>query len=91
MDGGCDDLSAFTVDMSDWLQLKMKTGNGNFEVYLGNKLIFSERYTKPLGTLLGIRYYFFGSGKIDYIELKDSAKKTFYQNEFNTTTTKTGN
>jgi hypothetical protein len=91
MDGGCDDLSAFTVDMSDWLQLKMKTGNGNFEVYLGNKLIFSERYTKPLGTLLGIRYYFFGSGKIDYIELKDSAEKTFYQNEFNTTTIKTGN
>lgn len=91
LDGAYDDLSAFTVDMSDWLQLRMKTENRNFGVYLGDKLIFTERYTKPLGTLLGIRYYFFGSGKIDYIELKDSAEKVFYRNDFNLTTTTTSN
>ncbi|HBL75549.1 MAG: hypothetical protein A2W90_05435 [Bacteroidetes bacterium GWF2_42_66] len=87
MDGEYDDLSAFTVDMSDWLQLRTKTEEGNFKVYLGDKLIFTEQYQKPLGSLLGIRYYFFGSGKIDYIELKDSLENVFYRNDFTSTGT----
>ncbi len=82
MDGAFDDLSAFTIDMSDWLQIRMKTENKKFCVYLGNKLIFTERYTEPIGTLLGIRYYFYGSGKTDYIELKDSTGNVFYRNDF---------
>jgi hypothetical protein len=89
LDGGFNDLSALSVDLSDWLQIKMVTSKGHFEIALAEKVIFSEEYEKPLGNLLGVVYSFFGSGKIDYLELKDIEGNSFYTNEFSTIKTTT--
>jgi hypothetical protein len=82
LDGGFDDLSALSVDLSDWLQIKMATSNGHFKIELADEIIFSEEYEKPLGNLLGVVYSFFGSGKIDYLELKNLDGISFYKNDF---------
>ena len=80
--GEFDNLGALSVDLSGWLQIKMATLNGHFSIALGNKEVFTEEYQRPLGNLLGIIYSFFGSGKIDYLILKDSQGEPFYENPF---------
>jgi len=85
LDGKFTDLSAFTVDMSDWLKIKMLTHADTCNIYLDKKLIFSQKYEKPLGALVGIIYQFYGSGMIDQLSLKDAEGKVFYQHDFGDT------
>ncbi|WP_319592403.1 hypothetical protein [uncultured Draconibacterium sp.] len=82
IDGKYNDLSVFTVDMSDWHNVKMTTQNHNCTIYLNNKLIRSQNYDCELGKLLGIVYQFYGSGKIDQVTLSDSTGNVFYSNNF---------
>jgi hypothetical protein len=82
LDGEFDDLSALSVDLSDWLQIAMTTQNGKLEIALADTVIFSETYQKPLGNLFGVVYSFFGSGEIDFLELKDAKGKIFYTTSF---------
>jgi hypothetical protein len=83
LDGEFNDLSAFSVDMSDWLEIKMTAQNNHIKIFLAGDLVFERDYNQPLGKLLGINYSFFGSGKIDFMELKDTDNNTFYKNGFN--------
>jgi hypothetical protein len=82
MNGEFDKLDAMSVDLSDWLKIKMITKSNNFNLYLADTLIFSGNYERPLGNLLGVVYSFYGSGKIDYLELKEGNGSTFYSNQF---------
>lgn len=82
MNGEFDDLNAMSVDLSDWLTIKVVTKNKNFNLYLADKLIFTGKYKKNMGNLLGVTYSFFGTGKIDYLKLKDNNRNLFYENEF---------
>ncbi|MCG6190139.1 hypothetical protein [Maribellus maritimus] len=85
LDGEFNDLSAFSVDMSDWLDVKVTTKNNYIQIFLAGEVIFESDYVYSLGKLLEIKYSFFGSGKIDSIELKDKQNNTFYSNDFNKT------
>ena len=82
LDGKYNDLSPFTVDMSDWLRIRMNTGNKNCNIYMNEKLVFTQKYERQMGELLGVVFQFYGSGKIDYLYLKDSSGKSFYLNDF---------
>jgi hypothetical protein len=82
LDGKYTDLSAFTVDMSDWLQIRMSTGKNTCKIYLNEKYIFTQKYDRRMGILVGVVYRFYGSGKIDYLDLKDLTGNTFYTSEF---------
>ena len=82
MHGEYDDLDAMSVDLSDWLQIKMVTEKKTFNLYLEDKRIFSGQYKKPLGKLLGVVYSFYGTGKINFLILKDKNANIFYENKF---------
>lgn len=82
LNGEYDNLNPLSVDMSDWLQIKATTNNGEFMLYLGEELIFTETYKQELGMLAGVIIYFYGTGKIDYLDLKDENQNTFYQYDF---------
>ena len=82
MNGEFNKLEAMSVDLSDWLKIKVITENKNFSLYLSDSLVFEGQYKKPMGNLLGIVYSFYGSGKIDFLELKDGAKNTFLRDDF---------
>jgi hypothetical protein len=76
------DLSALAIDMSDWLNIKVKNEKNIFHLYLSNKLIYKQEYKKPLGKLIGIVVYFSGTGKLDDIKLYDSNQSLFYTYDF---------
>lgn len=82
LDGKYNDLSAFTVDMSDWLQIKMTTAENTLRIYLDERLIFTQNYEKEMGLLIGVVCQFFGTGRIDYIDLREPDGKVFYRNDF---------
>jgi hypothetical protein len=77
------DLSALAIDMSDWLNIKVKNEKNVFHLYLSNQLIYKQEYKKPLGKLIGIVVYFSGTGKLDDIKLYDSNQSLFYTYDFN--------
>lgn len=82
MDGKFNDLSPFSVDMSNWLDVKVITRDNQVQIFLKDILIFEERYHQKLGNLIGIAYSFYGSGKIDYLEMRDVNNTAFYQFDF---------
>lgn len=82
LDGKFDDLSPFSVDMSNWLDVKVISRDNQVKIFLSDTLIFEDSYNQKLGNLTGIAYSFFGSGKIDYLEIRDIDNTTFYQFDF---------
>ncbi len=82
LDGEFDDLDWLSVDLFDWLAVQMKTFDGQFEIALSDSTIFSETYSEPLGNLTGVMYSFFGSGKVDYLQLAEGSGDVFYQTSF---------
>ena len=76
------DLNSLAVDMSAWLNVKVVTKNNVFILYLDNQLIFEQPYEKPLGKLIGIVFYFSGSGRVDDLKVYDHEHKLFYSYDF---------
>lgn len=75
-------LSALSVDMSNWLNIKVVNKNKEFFLYLDGQMIYQQKYRKPLGKLIGIIYYFFGTGKIDDLKVFDGEHQLFYHYDF---------
>lgn len=82
LNGKFDDLSSFSVDMSNWLDVKVITLDNQVRIFLKGILIFEESYRQKLGNLTGIAYSFYGSGKIDYLAIRDVNNIMFYQSDF---------
>ncbi len=82
LDREFDDLDCLSVDLSDWLEVQMRTFDGQFEIALSDSTIFSETYSEPLGNLTGIMYSFFCSGKVDCLQLAEGSGDVFYQTSF---------
>lgn len=84
MSGEDTDLSALSIDMSDWLNVKIRNENHVFNLILSDTLIYKQEYKKPLGNLIGVIIYFSGTGRIDDLKLYNENKKLFYSYDFNT-------
>ncbi len=77
------DLSPLSVEMSNWLNIEVVTENNEFNLYLDDQLIYEQSYEKPLGNLIGIIYYFFGTGQVDDLKVFDQEHDLFYSYDFN--------
>ena len=82
LDGQFDDLDALSVDLSDWLDIRIEIERNELKLFLSDELIFKESYLEPLGMLVGVGYKFFGSGKIDNLSVKNSAGESVYSYDF---------
>lgn len=75
------DLSAFGVDFSQFVKIKLVSKNGKADVYLNDKLA----YTIPNGIaktkIFGVDIEFAGGGTVDYVKLTND-KDVRYDEEF---------
>ncbi|GAB3325818.1 hypothetical protein GCM10027299_24420 [Larkinella ripae] len=58
------DLSGFGVDFSDWARVRCEVKNKLVKVFVNGKPAYEGRFEDEPGKIVGIRYYFQGSGAV---------------------------
>jgi len=71
LDGNSNDLSSFSVDLSDWANVKVEVKSRVMKIFLNNKLIRQETYKEDAGEVVGLRFSFLGAGAVRNVKLSD--------------------
>ncbi len=60
------DLSAFGQDMSQWVTLRCEVQKSHVKIFIDNKKVYEADMPNAPADILGISYYFEGTGSVDY-------------------------
>ncbi len=60
------DLSAFGRDMSQWVTLRCEVKQKHLKIFIQNKKVYETDMPNAPTDILGISYYFEGTGSVDY-------------------------
>jgi len=71
------DLSAFGVDFSDWIHVACKTNAGKLQYFVNDKLAFEIPAPKINASIVGMSYFFMGTGAVKNIRLLTKDKTVF--------------
>ncbi|MDB4919192.1 hypothetical protein [Mucilaginibacter sp.] len=75
------DLSAFGVDFSSFVKVRIETANRKAKIFLNGKLVYSVNEDIIKAKIIGIDYTFQGTGSVDYVKLSNG--KVNYEDDFN--------
>jgi hypothetical protein len=64
------DLTALGTDFSDYVHAKVSVADGHFEVCVGDNPPFQDSLTVNPGKVVGIQFFFKGSGAVKSFQLK---------------------
>ena len=78
--GKQNDLSAFGVDFSSFVKLKVESKNGKGTIYINDKLVYTVNKDVVKAKIIGIDYSFQGTGSVDYVKLSNG--KVNYEDDF---------
>jgi hypothetical protein len=81
-EGKSNDLSAFGIDPSQKINLKLEVKNRQVKIFCNNKLIREASYTNNAGDIVGLRYNFLGAGTVDYVRMINEIGKVSYFENF---------
>jgi hypothetical protein len=71
------DLSGFGTDLSKWVKVFCRSTPSKIEYYLNDKLVYTSLLSKKEVSIVGIGYFFQGTGSIKKIELRSDDKIIF--------------
>jgi hypothetical protein len=77
------DLSAFGVDFSSFVKVRIEAANRKAKIFLNDKLVYSIGVDIIKAKIIGIDYTFQGTGSVDYVKLSNG--KINYEDDFNDT------
>ena len=80
IDGQTADLSGFGVDYADWVGLDVKVTDGDMEIFVNNKPVFTHTLTNDPGKIAGVRYQFYGTGEVNSLLLQSNNNIHFEDN-----------
>ena len=69
-DGHTEDLSGLGVDFKDWVEVRCEVKSHSMKVFVNDKPAFSRPIEHNIGTIVGTRIQFFGTGEVKRFELK---------------------
>lgn len=70
-DGKTNDLSAFGVDFSDWVDVQCIVENKRIVIRVNDSLVFEGEYETSVGRIVGTQIRFMGTGEIQAFSLKE--------------------
>ena len=77
------DLSAFGVDMQDWVNVKCEVVDKHLKIQINEKTVYDRQLDiKPAG-IVGLSYTFEGTGSVDYARLGHPDGTLVLADEFN--------
>jgi len=74
------DLSAFGVDFSSYVKVRVESKNGKGTIYLNDKLVYTVNHDVVRSKIIGFDFSFQGTGSIDYVKLSNGKVK--YEDDF---------
>ncbi|HEY8930958.1 MAG TPA: hypothetical protein VIM55_17270 [Mucilaginibacter sp.] len=77
------DLSAFGVDFSSFVKVRVEAANRKAKIFINDKLVYSIGQDIIKAKIIGIDYTFQGTGTVDYVKLWND--KVNYEDDFNDT------
>ena len=80
--GTNNDLSAFGRDLHTWQHLQIQIVNKQATIYLDEKPVYTMSFKNDFGKVVGLVYYFTGTGAVDFVKLKNKEDKLVYEDEF---------
>jgi hypothetical protein len=81
-EGKSNDLSAFGIDPSQKINLKLEVKDRTVKIFCNGKLLREASYTTNAGDIVGLRYGFLGAGSVDQIRISDKEGKVVYSENF---------
>lgn len=81
-DGKKEDLTQFGVHADVWNKLKIETKQNKLSISLNDSLIFTDTYTKKIGSIKAIDHLFEGIGAIDEVKLLDKDDNIVFSDSF---------
>jgi hypothetical protein len=75
------DLSAFGVDFSSFVKVRIESANRKAKIFVNDKLVYNVSEDIIKAKIIGIDYTFQGTGSVDYVKLTNG--KVNYEDDFN--------
>jgi hypothetical protein len=69
--GKKEDLSAFGVDFSSFIKVRVEAKNGIGKIFLDDKLVYTVTHDIAKSRIIGMDFSFQGTGSIDYVKLSN--------------------
>jgi hypothetical protein len=82
INGKFHDLTALTLDLSDWRKISIHNNNKNISLLVEDSLVYTLVYKKEIGLIKGLGFSFRGSGSVDQLELKEIGSEKIYSEDF---------
>jgi hypothetical protein len=78
--GKQEDLSAFGVDFSSFVKVRIECQNRKAKIFINDKLVYSVNKDIIKAKIIGFDYTFQGTGSVDYVKLSNG--KVNYEDNF---------
>jgi len=78
--GKRDDLSAFGVDFSRYVKLRIESDSGHARIFVNDRLAYTVPWHILHSKIIGIDFNFKGTGSVDYVSLSNG--KVNYRDDF---------
>jgi len=78
--GKQEDLSAFGVDFSSFVKLRIESKNRKANIFINNKQVYTVNKDIIKSKIIGIYFMFQGTGSVDYVQLTNG--KVNYRDDF---------
>ncbi len=78
VDGAENDLSGFSVDLSNEATVSIESVDKMVSVSINGETAYQNSYTKPLGKVVGLRFEFLGHGEVSAFSLIDQNGNEVY-------------
>lgn len=78
--GKHEDLSAFGVDFSRFVKLRIQSDSGHAKIFVNDRLAYTVPWHIRHSKIIGIGYNFQGTGSVDYVSLSNG--KVNYRDDF---------
>ena len=81
--GEKNDLTRMAMDGVTWQKIGVTASNGKYQFWVNDTIAQEGSYSKKLGELKEVDFFFNGIGSIDDINISDNQDKSFLSQNFN--------
>ncbi|HMS71155.1 MAG TPA: hypothetical protein PKD18_23580 [Saprospiraceae bacterium] len=82
--GKQEDLSAFSYDIREWLDVRVEVKNKEITIFYNNQQVYKTQYKIDTGNITGFTFISNGICEVEYIQLLDKNLNEIFSDDFNT-------
>ena len=82
LDGSKQNLTQFGIDIQTWRKARLEVINKNVNIYVDGSLIYTTKYSRSVGPIIGMEVSSKTRGETDYVKLYNSKKELVYEDDF---------